>query len=234
MIAGASTAQTLTVMNLLVLGHHQAPVCGGRSQAEAEIVDARDQDDRVAEKRIAEVGEDDRRDVRKHLAAQQRGGRSPRATAASTNPRVDISSVAVRTIRAIPGSCTSATPTISTPTCGPSPPTRQSSSTRRAGKASSTSTPRIRSGSTIERTYPATRPIVTPIRYASSGRHSRDPDHRPVRRSGAATGRRARGSRCRAARRRTASVRERRSAWRCRAGRTAARRWPRRKRTPGS
>ena len=44
--------------------------------------------------------------------------RSPRATAASTKPRTDCSSVAVRTMRAISGACTIATAATSAPLLG--------------------------------------------------------------------------------------------------------------------
>ena len=71
--------------------------------------------------------------------------RSPRATAASTKPRTDCSSVAERTMRAIEGIWTTATPSTSAPLLVPAPVTSTSRKSS-GGNASSTSTPRISSG----------------------------------------------------------------------------------------
>ena len=64
----------------------------------------------------AGVGHHRRDDVRQRSrGAGSRASLSPRATAASTKPRTDCSSVAERTMRAISGVCTTATPSTSAP-----------------------------------------------------------------------------------------------------------------------
>jgi hypothetical protein len=76
--------------------------------------------------------------------------RSPRATAASTYPCVETSCVAARTIRAIDGTWTVATPSTSTGMLRPAP-VASTSRKRSGGTARRTSIARISSGSTSER-----------------------------------------------------------------------------------
>ena len=93
--------------------------------------------------------------------------RSPRAAAASTNPRPACACVAERMMRATSGSWISATPTTRTVRLEPKPVT-STNKKRSAGSDSRTSAERISTGSSSPREYPAASPTTRPPAYASS------------------------------------------------------------------